>query len=164
VPFIIMQQLQPAFIMAVMQSQQAWTISAHLASPLVQVITQPSLVISHWHRHMVMLQQQTIMPFIMAQQLTIPPTIMLHRFCIMLHAVGSSQVQVTFIPPVHFSNFIAQRGTIIMFGIIGVAPVAGIPVPIPGIVIPGRSIIIVLVMVLSPCLHYSKAPPGQPGG
>ena len=48
-PFIIRQQLQPAFIMAVMQSQQAWIISAHLASPLVQVMTQPSLVMSHLH-------------------------------------------------------------------------------------------------------------------
>jgi hypothetical protein len=126
VPFIIRQQLQPAFIMAVMQSQHPWIISAHLASPLVQVITQPSLVMSHLHWHITMLQQQAIMPLIMAQQLTMPPAIMLHRFCIMLAAVGSSQVQVTFMPPVHFSNFILHRGTIIMFGIIGAAPVAGI--------------------------------------
>ncbi len=113
---------------------------------------QPSLVISHLHMHIVMLQQQTIMPFIMAQKLTMPPAIMLHRFCIMLHAVGSVQVQATFMPPLHFSNFIVQRGTIIMFGIIGaaLAGVIPIPVPVPGIAIPGRSIIIALVITGTP--------------
>ena len=50
VPFIIMQQLQPAFIIAVMQSQHAWIISAAFASPLVQVMVQPILVISHLAR------------------------------------------------------------------------------------------------------------------
>jgi hypothetical protein len=40
------QQVQPARIMADMQSQQAWIISQHLASPLVQVRTQPLSVIS----------------------------------------------------------------------------------------------------------------------
>jgi hypothetical protein len=153
VPFIVMQQLQPAFIIAVMQSQQAWIISAHLASPLVQVMTQPVLVISHLHMHIVMLQQQTVMPFIIAQQPTMPPWSMLQRFCIMLHAVGSSQVQVTFIPPVHFSNFMVQRGTIIMFCIIGAAPDGIIPVPMPGIAIPGRSIIIALVITGTPLLQ-----------
>jgi hypothetical protein len=108
---------------------------------------QPLLVISHLHMHIIMLQQQTIMPFIMAQQLTMPPASMLHRFCIMLHAVGSSQVQVIFMPPVQRSNFMVQRGTIMVFGIIGPEPVLGIiPVPIPGIPIAVRSIIIVLVM------------------
>jgi hypothetical protein len=125
VPFIIMQQVQPAFIMAVMQSQQAWIISQHLASPLVQVMTQPSLVISHLHIHMTMLQQQTVIPFIMAQQLIMPLPSMLQRFCIMLHAVGSSQLHVTFMPPLHFSNFILQRGTSIMFGIMGAVPLVG---------------------------------------
>jgi hypothetical protein len=100
---------------------------------------------------MVMLQQQTVMPFIMAQQLTRPLASMLHRFCIMLHAVGSSQVQTIFIPPVHFSNFMVQRGTIIMLGIMGPVPLAGaMPGPIPGIVIPGRSIIIALVISGTP--------------
>jgi hypothetical protein len=92
---------------------------------------------------------------------------MLHRFCIMLAAVGSSQVQVTFMPPVHFSNFIVHRGTIIMFGIIG-APLAGIipvPMPIPGMPIPVRSIMIVLVIAgtplpkdLDPSPHLAKRP------
>ena len=63
--FIITQQVQPALSMQAMQSQQAWIISQHLASPLVQVMHTPSLVISHLHMPMVRLQQQTIMPFIM---------------------------------------------------------------------------------------------------
>jgi hypothetical protein len=109
-------------------------------------MVQPFFIISHLHMHMVMLQQQTIMPFIMAQQLTMPPASMLHRFCIMLHAVGSSQVQVIFMPPLHFSNFMVPRGTIIMFGIIEAPPAGAIPVPMPGIAIPGRSIIIALVI------------------
>ena len=36
-------------------------------------MTQPSAVISHLHMPMVMLQQQTIMPFIITQQLHMPP-------------------------------------------------------------------------------------------
>jgi len=75
-----------------------------LASPLVQVMQTPSLVISHWHMPMVRLQQQTAMPFIMTQQLHMPPASMVQRFCTMLHAILSSHVQVIFMPPVHFSN------------------------------------------------------------
>jgi hypothetical protein len=71
--FIMKQQLQPAFIMVARQSQQAWIISQHLGSPLVQAMHTPSLVISHLHIPMVRLQQQTIMPFSMQQQLHIVP-------------------------------------------------------------------------------------------
>jgi hypothetical protein len=147
VPFIIRQQLQPAFIMAVMQSQQAWIISAHLASPLVQVMVQPSLVMSHLHMAMVMLQQQTNMPFMTAQQLTMPPAIMVHRFCIMLHAVGSVQVQAIFMPPWTFSIFMVQRGIIMVPGIIGMPwPIAVPPIrPVPGIM-PPPGIMAVLIM------------------
>ena len=66
--FIITQQVQPAFSMHAMQSQQAWIISQHFGSPLVQVMQTPSSVISHLHMPMVRLQQQTIMPFIIMQQ------------------------------------------------------------------------------------------------
>jgi hypothetical protein len=110
--FIMQQQVQPAAIMVLMQSQQAWIILQHSASPEVQVIMQPSLVISHLHRPMVRLQQQTIMPFIMQQHEHMPPWSIMHRFCIMLHAIGSSHEHVIFMPPVHFSIFIVQRGTI----------------------------------------------------
>jgi hypothetical protein len=150
VPPIIMQQVQPAFMQADMQSQQPWIMSQQPLSPLVQVTQQPSLVISHLHIPIIMLQQHTIIPFIMQQQLTIPPAIMVQRFCIMAQAAGSEHEHVIFIPPAHFSILNMQRGTITMLGAIGVAePVIPEP-PIPGIPIVGRSIIIVPVMIIAP--------------
>ena len=110
--FIMQQQVQPAAIMVLMQSQQAWIIASHILSPEVQVIVQPSLVISHLHRPMVRLQQQTIMPFIMQQSVHMPPWSIMQRFCIMLQAIGSSQLQVIFMPPVTFSILRVHRGTI----------------------------------------------------
>jgi hypothetical protein len=130
--FIIRQQVQPSFIMVAMQSQQAWIISMHLGSPLVQVQVMPLSVISHLHMPIVRLQQQTIIPFIIMQQLHMPPAIMLHRFCIMLHAIWSSQTQLIFMPPCTFSNFIVQRG-IIMPGM-AVPPRAEVPMPIRSII------------------------------
>jgi len=81
-PFIIMQQVQPAFMQAFMQSQQPWIISQHLASPLVQVMTQPSFVISTLHIPIIRLQLQ--------HMLHLQPAIILHRFCIIVEAVASS--------------------------------------------------------------------------
>ena len=54
-------------------------------------------------------------------------------------------------PPLHFSIFMVQRGTMSMLGIIGVAvpPIADGPMlgmPMPGIPMLVRSIIIVLVI------------------
>jgi hypothetical protein len=149
--FIITQQQQPALSIEAMQSQQAWIIAQQLASPEVQVIVQPCLVISHLHMPIVRLQQQTIMPFMVMQQLTMPPCSMVQRFCIIEAATGSSQVQVIFMPSLVFSILKVQRGTIIMLGAIGMVP--GLPIPIgvvPGIGIAIRSIIIVLVMNLPP--------------
>lgn len=146
VPPIIMQQVQPAFMHAIMQSQQPWIIASHILSPLVQVTQHPSFVISTLQAPIVRLQVQTTIPFIMQQQETIPPAIIVQRFCIMVQAVGSSQTQVIFIPPAHFSTFIVQRGTMTMFGVIGV-PVA---VPVMPVVIPARSIIIAVVMIQAP--------------
>jgi hypothetical protein len=157
--FIITQQVQPHFSMQEMQSQQLWIISQHFGSPLVQVMEQPSLVISHLHIPMVRLQQQTIIPFIIMQQLHMPPAIMLHRFCIMLHAIGSLHEQVTFIPPVHFSTLKVHFGTIIQLVPVGMVPgllIPGIPMPpIPGMPIPVRSIIIVLVISCAPFTSLS---------
>jgi hypothetical protein len=51
--FIMTQQVQPAAIIVLMQSQQAWIILQHSVSPDVQVTMQPSLVISHLHMPMV---------------------------------------------------------------------------------------------------------------
>jgi hypothetical protein len=112
-PFMQTQQTQPALLMTVMQSQQAWIILQHSASPLVQVMQTPSSVISHLHMPIVMLQQHIIMPFIIMQQLHMPPAVMAQRFCIMAALIVSSHLQTIFIPPGHFSIVIVQRGTII---------------------------------------------------
>ena len=151
VPFIITQQVQPDFMHAVMQSQHAWIIAQQSLSPLVQVITHPSLVGSHLHIPIVRLQQQTTIPFIMQQTLHMPPASIEQWFCIIAQAVGSVQTQVIFIPPLTFSTLNVQRGTIIMPGAIGEAvPDIGIPaVPIPDIPFMVRSIIIAPVMIPS---------------
>jgi hypothetical protein len=151
VPPIIRQQVQPAFMQAVRQSQQPWIMSQHALSPLVQVTVQPSLVISTLHAPIVMLQQQTTMPFIVQQNEHMPPAIIEQRFCIIVQAVASSQLQVTFIPPVHFSIFIMQRGTMTMFGVIGAAGIAipdGAVMPMPAVAIAARSIIIVVLVMI----------------
>jgi hypothetical protein len=110
--FMSTQQVQPSLSMQARQSQQAWIISLHLGSPLVQVMVTPSLVMSHLHMPMVRLQQHTIMPLSMQQQLHIPPASIVHKFCTMLQDVLSSPTQMIFIPPVHFSIFRVHRGTI----------------------------------------------------
>jgi hypothetical protein len=86
------------------------------------------------------------MPFIIMQLLHMLPASMVQRFCIMLHAMASSHVQVIFMPPVHFSILIVQRGTIIQFVVEGIDPVVPIGVPMPVAPMPvmlARSIIIV---------------------
>jgi hypothetical protein len=87
------------------------------------------------------------MPFIIMQQLTMPPAIMLQRFCIMVQAALSSQVQVIFIPPVHFSIFMVQRGIMSHCAPVGIVDML-VPV-IAGMLIPVRSIIM-LVMASTP--------------
>lgn len=145
---IMTQQVQPASIMQHMQSQQAWIISQHWLSPLVQVRHMPESVISHLHSPMVRLQVQTGMPLYMTQQVHRPPVSMEQRFWTMLQAILSSQLQVMRQPPWHFSILRVQRGTIIMF--VGVMPVeADGVVPSPGMPmlgsdVPVRSIMIVL--------------------
>ena len=64
--------------------------------------------------------------------------------------IASSQVQVIFMPPVHFSIFMVQRGTIIMFMPAGIVAPPIIPVPMPGVpmpvmLIPARSINLVII-------------------
>ena len=135
-------------------------MSQQALSPLVHMMQQPSLVISHLHMPMVRLQQHTTMPFIMQQQLHIVPASVTHRFCSMLHAILSAQLQTIFMPPVHFSNFSVQRGTIAL--IVGVA---GMPIPVlvgPGMPIVVGTIvvgaIIVLVMIQSPLCIPGSSP------
>src|SRR5580658_5830926 len=99
--------------MALTQSQQAWIMSQQPLSPLMQVMQTPSFVISHLHMPMVRLHMHTMVPFIMQQTLHFEPAIIEQRFCSMLQAILSSQTQVIFMPPVHFSILIVQRGIII---------------------------------------------------
>ena len=145
----------------VMQSQQAWIIAQQAGSPLVQVMQTPSLVGSHLHMPIVMLQQHIIMPFIIMQQLHMPPAIIVQRFCIIVADIASSHLHVIFIPSVHFSILILHRGTIIHCGADGMPPVAPIgPVavwPIPGIPIPARSITIALVICWSSMMFDVQA-------
>jgi hypothetical protein len=97
-----------------MQSQQACSISQQALSPLVQVMQQPSLVISHLHWHIAMLHWHMTMPFIMQQQLHMPLDSILQRFCSMPQDISSSHTQVIFMPLAHFSIFILQRGSMVM--------------------------------------------------
>jgi len=112
----------------------------------------PFSVISQRVIPIVRLQQLTGMPLSMTQQLHIPPASIVHRFCTMLQAILSSQTQVIFMPPVHFSSRTVQRGTISQFVPTGAAlgaPMLGLPrpgTPMPGIPIPVRSIMSVLDM------------------
>jgi hypothetical protein len=115
-------------------------------SPLVQVKQQPLSVISHLQAHIVMLQQQTVMPFIVQQNEHIPPIMFVQRFCMTLQAISSSHEQVTFMPPVHFSTFMVQRGTIGWFIMVGM-PIPDIAV---GMVIVAGVIIIEPVMAFPP--------------
>lgn len=101
--FIMTQQVQPAFIMPVMQSQHDWIMAQQALSPLVQVMQTSSSVVSHLHMPIIRLQQQAIMPFIIMQQEHMPPAIMVQRLCIIETAILSSLVQVIFMPPGHFS-------------------------------------------------------------
>ena len=113
----------------------------------------------------VMLQQQTIMPFIMQQTVHMPPAIIVQRFCTMLQAILSSHEQVIFMPPVHFSILKVQRGTIIQLVEAGIPvgePIVGLPMPgidMPCIPIPVRSIIMLDIAIpLDPGHHGSRWP------
>jgi hypothetical protein len=148
-----MQQVHPDLSIVAMQSQHDSIMALHLGSPLVQVTVTPSLVMSHLHMPMVMLQQQTIMPFMVMQKLHMPPAIMVQRFCTMPAAVASSHTQVTFMPPLQRSILNLQRGTIIQLVIVGMDEGMPMPgVPMPDIPIPVRSIIMALVIGETPFL------------
>jgi hypothetical protein len=143
------QQEQPALSMQVIESQQAWIMSQQVLSPLVQVTQTPVGVISHLQTPMVRLQVQTAMPFIIMQQLTMPPAIMEQRFCIMVQAALSSQVQIIFMPPAHRSIFIVQRGIMSHCEPVGMLIGIVIPeAPIAGMFIPVRSIIMFVMAAL----------------
>jgi hypothetical protein len=87
-----------------------------------------------------------MIPFIMQQQLHMLLCIMEHKFCNMLHVIWSSQVQVIFMPPWRFSNFIVQRGTIMGF-VVGAVPIAGIAMPVG--IMPDIPIVVGFIIVLA---------------
>jgi len=135
-------------------------MSQQALSPLMQVTQTPSVVISHMHMPMVRLQQQTMAPFIMQQRLHFELAIIEQRFCSMLQAILSSHEQVIFIPPVHFSSFILQRGIIIPV-IAGL--MVGIVVPIPDIIVVA-GFMVAVVMADTPWLPLGpgSGPPWSP--
>ena len=137
--------MQPDFMQAQTQSQQACSISQQALSPEVQVMQTPSLVISHLQLHMAKLHWHMTMPFIMQQQLHMPPANMRQMFCRVLHETSSSHTQVILMPPAHFSIFILHCGTMAIEVMPGA--IEGIPdIGIEGLAIPaidiGRSTII----------------------
>jgi hypothetical protein len=91
------------------------------------------LVISHLHMPIVRLQEQITMPFIMQQQLHMEPAMLVHKLWSTPQAILSVQLHMIFMPPVHFSIFTVQRGTIMQFmpgaapGIIGVIAAGMLP-------------------------------------
>jgi hypothetical protein len=138
-----MQQQQPDLSMVVMQSQQACSMSQHILSPEVHISVTPLGIVSHLHMPMVRLQVQTVMPFIIMAQLTMPPAIMVQRFCIMVQAALSSQVQTIFMPLASFSIFIVQRGIMSHCAPVGIVMGEVMPGVIVGMLMPVRSIIMV---------------------
>jgi hypothetical protein len=151
-PFIIRQQVQPDFIIASQQAQHAWIMAAQALSPLVQVMQTPMSVASHLHMPIMRLQQQAIIPFIIMQQEHIPPAVMVQRFWSIPAATLSSQVQVIFIPPAHFSKVMVQRGTMVMFMPMPAGAADGAPIipaapamPMFAMPIPGRSVIMPVI-------------------
>jgi hypothetical protein len=142
------QHTQPAFAQAQIQSQHAWIMSQHALSPLVQVKHTPFLVIVQSHLHMHKLHWHISMPLMVQHRLNIPPAIILHMFCRVAVDTSSSHVQVTFMPPVHFSIFIVQRGTMhipcIIADMPGIWPCIGDPDMPMGLLVRFRSIIIAL--------------------
>ncbi len=115
VSFMHRQQVQPAIIIVIMQSHICIIILAQAMSPLVQVTHIPSVVISYLHMPMVMLQDMTIMPFIIIWQLVMPPPSMRQRFCIIAAAISSLAMHRIIIPFFIFSILNVHRGIIIMF-------------------------------------------------
>jgi hypothetical protein len=108
------------------------------------------------------------MPFIMQQQLHMPPWSIVHRFCTMLQAILSSHEQVIFMPPLHFSTFMVQRGTVIQFMPCGKDGALTGGVMRPGVAMPAipivvRSMVLALDITRTPFQdrrHFADPNPG----
>ncbi len=86
-------------------------MSQQALSPLRQVTEQPSLVYSHLHGPQQRLNWQQVMPPQVQVSEHIWSQRALHRFCKVPQAISSSQEQISFMPPLHFSAFMVQRGS-----------------------------------------------------
>jgi hypothetical protein len=112
-----MQQSQPAFEQAQMQLQHASIRLQQFLSLLVQVKQTPFLTAVHSHSHMHRSHWQTTLPFEVQQKLILPPDRTLHDSCNVAALCSSLQMQMNFIPPLHFSTFIVQQGTLLLAGV-----------------------------------------------
>jgi hypothetical protein len=113
----------------------------------------PSSVVSHLQWHIVMLNEQTVIPFMMQQQVQRLPAIMVQRFWSIPAETLSSHAQTIFIPPLHFSNVIVPRGTIIMLvpaGAVADGPTTPVGPAMLTPAIPARSIITAVAIRVSP--------------
>jgi len=107
-------------------------------------------------------------------QLTMPPASILQRFCIMAAAISSLAMHIIFMPSLHFSIFMVQRGIIIMFiapaalviGMLMLAPIPDIPIMFLSIVIvpfmfAPRIETIILFWFVTLCLPFAGMLTGQ---
>jgi len=147
-------------------------MSQQALSPLVQVKQTPILVFVHLHMAIIMLHWHMHMPFIMQQHEHMPPASILHMFCSVTAETSSSHVQVIFMPPVHFSSFISQRGTMAILppaGIMAGIPPMGMVEPIEpiGLIIARSNIIAVDIgpnsFWLSQFTYAARNDPSEPG-
>jgi hypothetical protein len=147
---------------ATMHSQHAWHMAAQSSSPLVQLKHTPILTSVHSHLHMHMLHWHIIMPFIVHMQLHMLPAIILHMFCKVAAAISSSQVQVIFMPPLHFSIFIAQRGTMHICMPLGMPAAIGPPAIGEAMAPIGPIMLLsIIIMLAIPKLLYLRPKPAQ---
>jgi hypothetical protein len=143
--FMSTMHVQPDCIMQERQSHEHWIMAQQSLSPERQVKMTPSVVISHLHTPMVKLQVVTTMPFMRQQQEHMLPAIILQRFCNMLAAILSSQMQWIFMPPVVFSKRILQRGTMVGDGAAWPGDMGMVAPIMPGMVMPLGFIMVVAI-------------------
>lgn len=106
----------------------------------------PSGVYSHLQKPQQKLHWQTVMPLNMQQTLHKPPASILHKFCRVPQATGSSQVQLILQPSLHFSTVRVQRGSTHQLAVVGLGVEKPCGKPLPEKPIALRSIKVALVI------------------
>jgi hypothetical protein len=117
VPSMQMLQSQPALMQAQTQLLQASIRLQQFLSPLQQVKQTPFWTAVHSHSHTHRSHWQTTLPFCVQQKLILPPDRTLHDSCSVAACCSLLQVQMNFTPPLHFSTFIVQQGTLLLTGL-----------------------------------------------